>query len=56
MTIKCDLCGLPLATVEEVLTGVARYEESPGGHADRHALVLEAAEQALDREVLGGDR
>ena len=39
-----------MADVESVAQGLARYEDSPGGHADRHALVIEAAERAATPE------
>lgn len=44
----CPTCGLGVASVDDVVAGRARYADSPGGHADRHTLVVEAAERATE--------
>lgn len=44
----CGECGAPLADVEDVIAGRARYADTAGGHADRHTLVVEAAERAVE--------
>lgn len=46
MTV-CPICLLPMATAADVIAGRAHYSDGPGGHRDRHTLVLEAAERAM---------
>lgn len=41
----CVTCGRPVATADEVVSGWATYADTQGGHNDRHALVVEAAER-----------
>lgn len=43
----CPTCGWPTATAQNVIDGRARYDDTQGGHNDRHTLVLEAAARAL---------
>lgn len=33
----CPTCGWPVATPEDVIAGLARYDSTQGGHDDRHA-------------------
>jgi hypothetical protein len=42
---KCPTCGG--AVVADFRPGEDDYADTPGGHADRHTLVVEAAERAL---------
>lgn len=44
---SCPTCGLPVTSIDRVLAGLARYADTAGGHADRHTLVVEAAERAV---------
>lgn len=45
---KCPTCGG--STVADFRPGKDAYADTLGGHADRHTLVIEAAEHALDDE------
>jgi hypothetical protein len=44
--MECPLCGLPVVGVEDVINGPGTYDDTQGGHNDRHTLVLEAAARA----------
>lgn len=43
----CQTCGAPVVDPDEYVPGRDSYSDTPGGHADRHTLVVEAAELAL---------
>lgn len=49
--MTCPTCGLPTVAPDLVGTPGVRYADSPGGHADRHTLVLEAAERVMEEEA-----
>lgn len=43
---NCLTCGLPVIEPDEFDPNTQGYADTPGGHADRHTQVLEAAERA----------
>lgn len=43
--MNCSTCGWPVADPEDVIEGSARYDDTQGGHNDRHTLVVESAEK-----------
>lgn len=43
----CTTCGLPVIDPDDFEPGRDKYADTPGGHADRHTYVLEAAERAI---------
>lgn len=45
----CPLCGGSVVSGEEIVNGRARYDETQGGHNDRHTLVVEAAERLIEQ-------
>ena len=45
--MTCPTCGLPVIDPATFEPGRDSYFDTPGGHADRHALVVEAAERAV---------
>lgn len=49
----CKTCGGPTVTADDVIAGRGRYDDTQGGHNDRHTLVVEAAERAIQE---GADR
>lgn len=49
--IPCPVCGSPTATTEALIAGRASYDDTPGGHFDRHTLVVEAAERLIEAEA-----
>lgn len=44
----CPQCGWLVATADDVIACRARYADTQGGHNDRHTLVTEAAERAIE--------
>lgn len=44
----CPHCGGETVTPDRQLDIVVRYADTPGGHADRHTLVTEAAERLVE--------
>lgn len=45
--LRCPLCGQRVLDPDDFdPAGGDRYDDTPGGHADRHTLVVEAAERA----------
>ena len=54
MSEKCPTCGG--SVVVDFRPGQDAYADTPGGHADRHTLVIEAAERALEQtRIADGD-
>ena len=45
---NCPTCGWPVADDQDVIEGRARYADTQGGHNDRHTLVVEEAERAVE--------
>jgi hypothetical protein len=42
----CVTCGQGVVSPADFRPGIDAYDDTPGGHADRHTLVVEAAERA----------
>lgn len=45
---ECPTCGLTVVPAAEFRPGIDAYDDTPGGHADRHTLVVEAAARAIN--------
>jgi hypothetical protein len=51
---QCPQCGQTTADADAVIAGQAGYSDTPGGHSDRHTLVIESAERIVSES--GGSR
>lgn len=46
--LRCPLCGQRVLDPDDFdPAGGDRYDDTPGGHADRHTMVVEAAERIV---------
>lgn len=43
----CESCGQPVVDPRDYDPTRDRYADTPGGHADRHTLVIDAAARAI---------